>query len=52
MIPSIIEKVEKVELLRHYRIADFGDDVSKFIELVAVKKGFKKVEESQGAGSI
>lgn len=42
LIPSILEKVDKFEVLRHYRIADFNDDVTKLLELVAIKKGILK----------
>lgn len=47
VIPSILERVQKFELLRHYRIADFNDDISKLLELVAVKKGIMKDAERQ-----
>jgi hypothetical protein len=39
VIPSILAKVDKTEILRHYRIANF-DSVDKLLELVAHKKGF------------
>lgn len=39
VIPSILAKIDKMEIIRHYRIADFGDSVPKLLELVAVKKG-------------
>ena len=42
VIPSILDRVDRFEILRHYRIADFNDDVSKLLELVAVKKGILK----------
>lgn len=38
-LKSIFEKIEKVELLRHYRIGGF-ETVDQFLEQVARKKGF------------
>jgi len=45
MIPSVLAKVEKPEILRHYRIADF-DSVPKLLELLAFKKGLTVTEET------
>lgn len=47
VIPSILERVQKFELLRHYRIADFNDDINKLLELVAIKKSIMKDAERQ-----
>ena len=48
-LPAIVEKIDKVELLRFYRIADFGEKnsegLAELTAAVAKKKGwFKKVE--------
>ena len=45
MIPAVLAKVEKPEILRHYRIADF-DSVPKLLELLAFKKGLTMAEET------
>ena len=38
LIPSVLTRVEKPEIMRHYRIAHF-DSVEKLLELLAFKKG-------------
>jgi len=48
MIPSVLAKVEKPEILRHYRIADF-DSVPKLLELLAFKKGLTVAQETPAA---
>ena len=49
LIPSILDRVNNFELLRHYRVADFNNDINKLLELVAVKKGLMKdVEQPVG----
>ena len=45
LIPSILDRVNNFELLRHYRVADFNNDINKLLELVAVKKGLMKDAE-------
>jgi len=37
MIPDIVAKMDKEELLRHYRIANYND-VNHMLELIAIKK--------------
>lgn len=50
VVPSILAKVDRMEILRHYRIADFGDSVQKMLELIAIKKCmFNSVEKEQEA---
>ena len=44
VIPSILAKVDKTEILRHYRIAHF-DSVEQLLELVALKKGLVNAVE-------
>lgn len=43
-LQSVMEKVQKAELLRHYRIGDF-ETAQQLCEEVAKKKGFLTVEE-------
>jgi hypothetical protein len=38
LVPEILEKLEKEEILRHYRIASYKD-TNHMLELIAVKKG-------------
>jgi len=38
-----MKKVDKMELLRHYRIANF-DSIDKLLEQIAKKKGLNKTE--------
>lgn len=44
MIPSVLAKIDKTEILRHYRIASF-DSVQKLLEFVALKKGLVNTVE-------
>lgn len=46
VISSILAKVDKTEMLRHYRIANF-ESVGKLLELVAQKKGLVNTVEKK-----
>ena len=39
IIPAVLSKIDKNELLVYYRISDYSDH-NRFLELVALKKGF------------
>ena len=43
LIPEIVEKLDKEEILRHYRIAIYND-VDHMLELIAVKKGLTETQ--------
>ena len=42
MIPDIMQKLDKEEILRHYRIANYKD-IDHMLELIAVKKGLTEL---------
>ena len=46
LIPDIMSKLEKAEILRHYRIANYTD-INNMLELIAQKKGLVEKQKQE-----